>query len=528
MKAKAFCILFILAFSSYSCIKDQPVVEEPVIEDLPADEEEEQPAPPKPKNDEAVMTSLSFTSEANASLKDDIDAYFRGSSLRFSVPEEMYGSKVMLVPKIVVSENAAVTINGRAYLKGVSYDFKNGADIVVKSESEVNSKTYSVVCEAGDNFIDKYIWKLMDECHIPGVSLSVMKGTTPAYSKGYGVADQETGEKVTPDHLFRVASISKQFCALCIMTLKEQGRLNLDDKVFGDAGILKGLYKNVTSYHKSITVRHLLSHSSGICKGLSDPAFTDSYRFFNDWSGAPVPVDTLIQRTLNARQNSYDSYSPGFTYDYSNVGYCILHRVVEVVSGKSYETFLKEDVLAGMGITDTHIGGKRYERRENECVYYSQGDANGYENPLKTIAGAAGIITSTNQMMRFLTYVDGDETVPDVLSSESLGEMYSPYPYLADSYRGYGLGWNMNNSRRFKGAHFHGGNMAGTAAMWVGGAIGDDTRTFSQPMSGAIVCNSRSYGNSITWDTSWGSSSHNDIDDSFYIILAEAFIHFSK
>ena len=273
-----------------------------------------------------------------------------------------------------------------------------------------------------------------------------------------------------------MASISKQFCTLCIMQLKEQGRLSLDQQVFGEKGILHGLYHNVTSYHESITVRHLLSHSSGICKGLSDPCFTNSYRFYSGTT-TPVPTDTLIQRTLNARQQPYSDdtmvWSPGMGYNYSNVGFCILHRIVEVVSGKDYESFLKEDVLEPMGVTDTHIGGYEYQRRPNECVYYMQEGTNGYSNPLREIAGAAGIITSTNQMMRVLTFIDGDDSVPDLFSWETLEEMYSPYSYMGNgtygsNYKRYGLGWRMNHSSLFQGAPYHGGNIAGTATLWAG------------------------------------------------------------
>jgi CubicO group peptidase (beta-lactamase class C family) len=187
---------------------------------------------------------------------------------------------------------------------------------------------------------------------------------------------------------------------------------------------------------------------------------------------------------------------------------------VEVISGKDYESYLKEDVLSKMGITDTHIGGYQHERRANECVYYMQADGNGYANPLREIAGAAGIITSTNQMMRILTFMDGDDTVPDIFSYETLQEMYTPYHYsgtgsYGENYKRYGLGWRMNHSRLFPGSHYHGGNIAGTATFWVG-----HTET---GMSGAIVCNSRAYN----------SNSSGDIDDNMYLLL-DAFFDYLK
>lgn len=467
------------------------------------------------KSNAANLTRFSFAVEDNASIGKTVTATLANGVHFITVPE---GTDLKrLVPDIIASEGAAIFLDGSPYAKGSAHDFSSGIQ-AVKVVSEDGSRTgnYRICVKTGDSYVDKQIYQFMNDFAVPGVSLSIMKGTEVVYSSAYGFAVAETDTRCTPDHLFRMASISKQFCTLCIMMLKEEGRLKLDQQVFGEKGILKGLYHNITSYHEGITVRHLLSHSSGICKGLSDPAFTSSYRFFSG-SQNPVPTDTLIQRTIDKRQYAYDdgsvTWGPGAAYNYSNVGFCILHRIVEVVSGKDYESYLKEDVLAKMGITDTHIGGYRNERRENECVFYSQGDGDGYANPLRELAGAAGIITSTNQLMKLLTYIDGDDTVPDIFSRETLDEMYTPYRYSApgtygESYHRYGLGWRMNHSRLFPGSHYHGGNLAGTATLWVGGT--------DSGMSGAFVCNSRAYN----------SNAAGDIDDNLYVILDDVMKHF--
>lgn len=469
-------------------------------------------------SDKASLQRLAFTPNDNPSMgTTGSTAVLANDYYCISVPEGVDRSH--LVPDILCSEGASVFIDDKLYTKGTAYDFSGNIQYIkVVSESGNRTANYMVLVKHGIPYIDTQVYEFMNDFHIPGVSISIMKGTEMKYSSGYGFAVTADKVRTTPDHLFRMASISKQFCTLCIMRLKEQGRLSLDQQVFGEKGILHGLYTNVTSYHESITVRNLLSHSSGICKGLSDPCFTNSYRFYSGTS-TPVPTDTLIQRTLNARQQPYSDdtmiWTPGMGYNYSNVGFCILHRIVEVISGKDYESFLKEDVLEPMGVTDTHIGGYEYQRRSNECVYYMQEGANGYSNPLREIAGAAGIITSTNQMMRVLTFIDGDETVPDLFSHETLEEMYSPYSYMGNGtygsgYKRYGLGWRMNHSSLFQGAHYHGGNLAGTATLWAG-----DT---DQHMSGAFVCNSRAYN----------SNSSGDIDDNLYILLNRFMKYFAN
>ena len=458
-------------------------------------------------SDKASLQHFSFTTSDNPGLSTGSAAVLANDYYCITVPEGTDRSH--LVPSLSVSEGAGVFIDDQPFEKGKAYDFSgNVQHIKVVSESGKRTANYKVLVKHGIPYIDNQVYQFMNDFHVPGVSISIMQGTEIKYSSGFGFADNATQTRTTPDHLFRMASISKQFCTLCIMRLKEQGRLALDQQVFGENGILKGLYQNVTTYHEAITVRNLLSHSSGICKGLSDPAFTWSYRMYSN--GSPVPTDTLIQRTLNDRQQPYNDgsmiWSPGMGYNYSNVGFCILHRIVEVISGKDYESFLKEDVLEPMGITDTHIGGYENQRRANECVYYMQEGTNGYANPLRELAGAAGIITSTNQMMRLLTYIDGDDTVPDAFSRETLQEMYTPYQYggtgtYGSNYKRYGLGWRMNHSSLFQGAHYHGGNIAGTATIWAGNT--------DQHMSGAFVCNSRAYN----------SNSSGDIDDNMYILL---------
>ena len=464
---------------------------------------------------EASLKYFAFSPKDNSGLRETASAILCNGYYCVTVPDE--ANLTALVPAIEVSPGAAVTIDGRPYSPGTSYDFSTGIQTVqVVSESGQRTSKYQFMVKNGDLEVDRKVYAFMSDFHVPGVSISIMKGTKVVYSCGYGLADKERGVRVTPDHLFRMASISKQFCALCVMRLVEQGRLQLDQTVFGENGILRGIYGYVTPYHEAITVRHLLSHSSGITKGLTDPAFNWSYRMFEGTS-IPVPTDTLIQRTLKARPQPYNDgsqvWGPGVAFSYSNVGYCILHRVVEVVSGKDYESFLKEDVLEPMGIADTHIGGYLSERRPNECVYYSQDGADGYSNCLPQLAGAAGIITSTNQLMKLLTYIDEDDEVPDLFSYETLMEMYTPYQYsgsgtYGSNYHRYGLGWRMNHSALFGGAHYHGGDIAGTATLWAG-------RTYTG-MSGAFVCNSRAYNSNAT-----GS-----MDDNLYVLLDKFMKHF--
>ncbi|NCB98864.1 MAG: class A beta-lactamase-related serine hydrolase, partial [Bacteroidia bacterium] len=170
---------------------------------------------------------------------------------------------------------------------------------------------------------------------------------------------------------------------------------------------------------------------------------------------------------------------PGTTFSYYNMGFGMLGKIIEKVTGKDYETYLKE-VLATAGITDIHVGGDRSQRRTNEVVYYSQDGTNGYGNDMGVIKAAGGVIASTEEMMKMLFHIDGLPSVPDIISPSTRAEMLTPSPV----YNRYGLGWRMNHSY-YPGAYYHGGNLAGTATMWVMGSTGN--------INCIILCNSRSY-----------------------------------
>jgi CubicO group peptidase (beta-lactamase class C family) len=273
-----------------------------------------------------------------------------------------------------------------------------------------------------NNFLTKY--------NIPGASLAVSKNGKLVYAKGYGVADQGTGDKVTTASRFRVASVSKTYTGAAVNKLAQDGKLSLDDKVFGENAIL-GTEYGTPPYNENLsnmTVRHLLTHTSGSwgsATGTDVIDYNPSYstKEFMDW-------------VLNTRPNPK---VPGTFYDYSNVGYWIAGRIIEKVSGKSYLNYLKEDLLAGTGSTQTDLAGqKEIDRKTNEVKYYGQGsDASYVYNiafPRRDSDG--GLITTSTDLLRFITAVDGFPTRPDVLNSAAINE----FTTASDANPGYACG----------------------------------------------------------------------------------------
>lgn len=433
-------------------------------------------------SDEANLTSVSFSKGDNPSISVTAHSTPCLGYLAVTVPEGT--NLTALKAKYYVSDGAEVLIGGQKQVSGETInDFSNIVDVQVVSESGKVKRDYVIYVKTGNASVDAKFYQFMVKHSVPGVSFSVMRNEKVVYTTGYGYAVVENRTKTTPDHLFRLASISKQFTTLCIMVLYERGLLSIDDQVFGENGILKNEFRIKGSEHL-ITVRHLLQHSAGWTRDELDPMF-NSVR-----NGKTL--DELLQWVLD---NQTLKFTPGTNYSYSNVGFSFLGRIVEVVSGKSYEAFLKEDVLKPMGITDIHVGGDIDERRPNECVYYSQDGTNGYGNPMQVIAACGGLIASTNQLMSVLAHIDGRDGVPDLLKPETLDLMYNseidPSADSGTNLRRYGLGWR-RLAGYYPGAHWHGGNIAGTATIWVGNTTAG--------MSAAILCNSRSYDKSIDGD----------------------------
>lgn len=275
--------------------------------------------------------------------------------------------------------------------------------------------------------IDNNVNAFMSKYNIPGASLSVSKNGKLVYSKGYGVADKSTGEKVTTAHRFRLASVSKSYTGAAINKLAQDGKLSLDDKVFGENGIL-GTEYGTPPYNENVsnmTVRHLLNNTTGSWGGATGGDVIDykpelNTKDFLDW-------------VLNTRPNPK---VPGTSYDYSNVGFWIAGRVVEKVSGKSYVNYVKQDLLAGTGATQTDIAGKtESEKKTNEVKYYGQGNDAQY---VYTIAfprrdADGGLIASSTELLEFVTAVDGFTTRPDVLNSASITE-FTTAPSFNPSY----------------------------------------------------------------------------------------------
>ncbi|KAB8189921.1 serine hydrolase [Lysobacter maris] len=209
---------------------------------------------------------------------------------------------------------------------------------------------------------------------IPGMSIAVSKDGRLVYAAGFGQAETETGMPVGPKHRFRVASVSKLMTSAAVRHLANDTSLQLGSRVFGANSVLGAQYPTPTENPdiEDITVDHLLRHRGGFLRidkdgNGSDPMF--------DYTG--TTHSGLIAWVL---KNYPLGYAPGAGSGldskarYSNFGYCLLGRVIEARSGKSYEAYVRDRILKPAGANGMVIGGdKLADRKSNEVRYYGGG-----------------------------------------------------------------------------------------------------------------------------------------------------------
>jgi len=169
----------------------------------------------------------------------------------------------------------------------------------------------------------------------PAVSIAVVRGKDTLVMKGYGLASREANRAATASTVYRIGSITKQFTAAGIMREVEQGKISLNDP------ITKYL-PDVPTHGERITVRHLLTHTSGVHN------YTDSPERVKHWGEAMTPrqiVAFVDKDTLD--------FAPGTKYSYSNTGYVLLGMILEKVTGQPYATYVQRQFFTPLGLTQT-------------------------------------------------------------------------------------------------------------------------------------------------------------------------------
>lgn len=317
---------------------------------------------------------------------------------------------------------------------------------------------------------DKSIERFMRTWSIQGASFALMKDNKLLYAKGYGFADKEAGVQTDVKHIFRIASVSKLITAVGIMKLEEEGKLKLSDPVFGPDGILNdSIYSSIKDPRaKKITIENLLRHQGGFSNAYGDPMFSPVDIAKKMHVKAPADLNTIIQYALSRRLN----YNPGMTTIYSNLGYGILTKVIEKISGTGYESYICQTILKPIGCFDMHLGRNLYENKLANEVKYYENATNGLipacdgsnqlvpkyygGNNIEELYGAGGWVASPAELLRFLASIDGNPDIPDILKPETVSLM------TAFSQETLPIGWMHITA---DGEWWRTGTLSGTSAL---------------------------------------------------------------
>lgn len=286
--------------------------------------------------------------------------------------------------------------------------------------------------------VDEYMKAAVEFERFSGTILIARDGK-PIVSKGYGMANVEFDAPNTPDTVFRLASVSKQFTAAAIMMLQERGKLNTSDLA------CKYLAECPAAW-QPITIRHLLTMTHGI-PGISALEI-------GSLRGLPIPMDQWYEVTSKKPLE----YAPGEKFKYLNAGYTVLGLIIERISGKSYGEFLQENIFTPLGMKRT---GYEDPLRiiKNRATGYKQLPGDRITNvPYREIIrmySAGGIYSTTQDLLLW----DQALYTEKLLSKKSIDEMFTPYK---DMYPGKSYAYGWWTSQKFSRQELaHGGNATG-------------------------------------------------------------------
>jgi N-acyl-D-amino-acid deacylase len=187
--------------------------------------------------------------------------------------------------------------------------------------------------------LDTSIEKLMEKWRIPGGAVTIAVDGNLVYSRGFGVADVDSGAPVRPDSLFRLASVSKPVTAAAILQLVNAGKIGLDQPVLQILGLTAAA---ADPRLQRVTIRHLLQHSGGWDAEVSGDPVYPSWELLQEL-GADFPP-SREQMILFVLGEPLD-FEPGTQHAYSNFGYVLLGRVIEAVTGERYEDWVRDHLL---------------------------------------------------------------------------------------------------------------------------------------------------------------------------------------
>lgn len=282
---------------------------------------------------------------------------------------------------------------------------------------------------AQTNPIDEYIKAEMEKRRIPGLALAVIQHGAVIKMQGYGLANVELDVPVTPDTVFELASVTKQFTATAIMLLVEEGKVGLDDPI-------RQYLAHTPDAWKGITVRHLLTHTAGLAS--LETGFRALYT-------GGVRANYTTAAMFEAATKDPMSFEPGERWQYSDVGYFLLGMILEKASGQRYREFVTERFFQPLGMTASSVldqwailknRASGYTLRDSQLVHIRR--ISQVELP-----SHYGIFSTVKDLVKWEAALTGGK----VVKLSSLNQMWTPVKLNDGTSHPYGFGWGVDERR---------------------------------------------------------------------------------
>jgi D-alanyl-D-alanine carboxypeptidase len=295
--------------------------------------------------------------------------------------------------------------------------------------------------------LEHWLQYKVEEGRLPGLSAGIVYDQELIWARGFGYADVELGTPALPDTLYRIASITKLFTSVAIMQLRDAGKLKLDDPITDYLGWFK--IRSRFPETPPITIRHLLTHTSGLPRDDITPMWTDSR--FPDRA-------TLIASLLDREM----ALLPDTRWKYSNLAFALLGEIVSTVSGEDYADYIHNYILKPLGMDSTTVRTND-ARVPRLATGYTRLDSSGARTlaPFTDSQGYApafNMASTVEDLARFISAQFGGEH--SFLKASTIKEMHRPQWISDDWTWGNGLGFAL---RRYNGRTLvgHGGSVKG-------------------------------------------------------------------
>ena len=288
--------------------------------------------------------------------------------------------------------------------------------------------------------VDDYVREQMRLRHVPGLALAVVRDGRVLKERGYGLASVELDVPATPATVFEIGSVTKQITAACVMLLVEEGKVALDDPVSKYVPESPGAWRGVT-------VRHLLTHTSGI-------------KNYNGLAGFEL-TEHLTRAEFVKRIGAYPPlFAPGEAHSYGNVNYSLLGYVVAQASGKPYWQFVNERIFRPLGMTSAHDRDPHYVLKNRAQGYeWEDGQLVGRDYDLTDVFSAGAVVSTVQDLEKWDAALFGGR----VLKPSSLEQVWTPVRLNSGKTYPYGFGWYVETLRGHA-VRRHTGQTAGFAA----------------------------------------------------------------